>query len=267
MSIGYDTAWYLVNASGAKRNTYRGLYSSYADADRAISAKCRKGFDHSAATDYFERESMVWNTQDYPVVAWMAKVLPRAARVFDHGGGLGQCYYAYEPYLRFGASMRWDVCDVEEMVRRGREIAEARGAEGLRFTTGFEEASGATLLLCSGTMQYLPEPLECMVEKLREKPRWLIVHRSPMYEGPSYYTVQQMQKFAHAAYHVRNEREVLGAFAQLGYSLVDSWDCAGRRLLLPFHHDKWVRKYRGFILALGDPKVAWSMINGVSAGA
>jgi hypothetical protein len=66
---------------------------------------------------------------------------------------------------------------------------------------------------------------------------------------------------------VRNEREVLGAFAQLGYSLVDSWDCAGRRLLLPFHHDKWVRKYRGFILALGDPKVAWSMINGVSAGA
>src|SRR6185437_9800293 len=117
-----------------KAPRYRGVFPSYRAAEAALPENRPQGFDLESVPEYFIQCDFVLNPADYPILFWLSQLIKPGMKVFDLGGGIGQCYYCYKRYLTFPPDLRWTVCDVESFVQRGAEVARARSAAELSFT-------------------------------------------------------------------------------------------------------------------------------------
>jgi putative methyltransferase (TIGR04325 family) len=227
---------------------YRGAYQTYSEASTALPKGELHGFEDESTPEYYEKHLLAFNPGDYPVLFWLQKSLQAGDTIFDFGGGLAQCFYAYQEMMPFPAGVQWLVCDMESLIRRGRDLAIKRQAENLGFTTNRQEASGTTFFLTNGVLQYVPEDLSEILNNLAELPQHIFVNRVPMYDGKQYYTIQS-SAHSFSPYKVFNLREFKERIQRLGYDLRGEWNLP-RSLHVQFHPELYVQNYRGLYFRL-----------------
>jgi putative methyltransferase (TIGR04325 family) len=99
-------------------------------------------------------------------------------------------------YLNFSKDLVWQVYELPEMIELGQQIAMTRGGKQLQFTRNWSDASGADLLLASGSLHYFDPPVYHMLAKLPHKPLHILINRSPLIDGPTSRTVSTVESAA-----------------------------------------------------------------------
>jgi len=243
-SIARDVYTYRYFNSQEKAPRYRGVFSSFGEAERAIPKGRPEGFNLDAVPDFFIGKQFLFNPQDYPVLLWLTQAFEPGSAVFDLGGGFGQCYYKYQELVRFPEGLRWVVCDVESFLSPAREFASQRNATNLSFTTDRSAAEDCSVYLTNGALQYIEPDLAEILGRLSSRPRHVLVNRVPWYDGEPYYTVQS-SKHSFVAHKVSNAAQFIRDMEALGYRTVDQWSLP-RSLHIPFHPERFVPSFRGF---------------------
>lgn len=237
----------------AREGPYRGKFLTRAAAELAAESAAsrgrRVGYDHAEAAQMYLHEVRTLRSSDYPVLYWLEKRLGQDMRIFDWGGNLGHSYHAYGAYLAYPTGLVWTICDVPEITRAGERLAQRWNARGLRFTNAPEECDGCDVLLVSGALQYMPQSLDELLDKLRVRPRAIVINRTPVLPTSGYYTLQDIGP-AVCVYRVFAENALLQLLSNRGYTLRDRWPCEGKSIRIPFHPSETVERYTGFFFEL-----------------
>ena len=91
---------------------------------------------------------------DYALLFHMRGLILDRAKIFDFGGSIGNLFYLYDRYLNLPPDCIWLVFELPAWVELGQNVATKRGENRLRFTRKWEDATGAELLIASGSLQY-----------------------------------------------------------------------------------------------------------------
>lgn len=171
--------------------------------------------------------------------------------VLDFGGNVGNIYYSYRPHLPASAQLNWVVVDLAAVTSVGSRIAEERHVTELKFLNSLPQATDHfDVLLASGSLHYWEESIASWLNSMPQRPRHVIVNRSPVHEThPTFVTVQQTATYAVPCV-VHNRVELLQAFAQQGYLLVDSWAAPELSLTFTLLPTLSVQQYSGFYFRL-----------------
>jgi putative methyltransferase (TIGR04325 family) len=227
---------------------YSGMYPTYDAAFQSMPGHGIAGFDDSSAVNFFLNHHFDLNQFDYPVLYWLGRIYRPGDSIFDFGGGLGQCRYAYQPYLDLSESSRWLVCDVPALVAKGKELAAERSQNNLHFTTELQDASATTLFLSNGALQYLHADLPELLKTVAILPEHILINRIPAFDGQAYYTVQRTRHGSYTPYRIVNKKTFISGIEFLGYRLRDTWEVQ-RSLYVNFHPESYVPTYAGFFFS------------------
>lgn len=214
---------------------FRGVFASFAQANQSAPANKPLGFDHDAyATEFESRLSRVFSF-DYPPLFWLEKLLKPGMTLFDFGGHRGTHFYAYSHYLDFPQNFKWLVCDLPTVVASGQQLAERMKRSDIGFTTSFLDASGTSILLAAGSLQYVESPAFAdSLAALSQRPQHLLLNKIPLYSGPRYVTLQNGGVAFHPQY-VFNRTEFIESIVSVGYELIDQWEVPSHPGRIPFH--------------------------------
>lgn len=225
-------------------NLFYGVYPTFAAAAADMPKTKPEGYDNDApAAMYAERLSRVYLGY-YPLLFWLKDLIPGAHRVFDFGGHVGIAFYAYRRYLAYPESLAWEVYDVPAVREAGRRLAEDRGVKGLSFVDAPSAASGADIMICSGSLQYVEAPdLAAMLGALPEMPRHVLVNKTPLHDTEAFVTLQNIGT-AFCPYRIFRRGDFLASVERLGYRLVDSCPSSGT-CPIPYHPAHSLAEYAG----------------------
>jgi len=242
---------YFDGARGEHVRLFRGIFPSFEAAARHIPRGSPSGYDNPISATRMLGEWKTVHSSDYPVLFWLAKLLPDCKTVFDWGGSVGLKYFAFRPYLEYASDLIWNVSEVPAVVKLGRQVAGDRGSGALRFTTDLTGLAEAGVLLAAGVLQFIADPFTA----LRGQPllpRDVIVNKVPVYELPSAVTLHNMGT-AFCPYHLFNRAEFVRAIETLGYRLVDEWRSPGVGCQIPLYPEHSIAAYSGFYFTRRDP--------------
>ena len=182
---------------------------------------------------------------EYPVLFWLSTLIERGdvRVVADFGGNLGTHYHAYARYLEYPRDFAWHIVDVPPIVHAGRELAHARGAGDLHFTTTITDVSECDLLLASGSFQYLDDVVRVVVDA--GLPTHLLVNRLPLGTASTFWTLQNGGA-AFYAQRIQSRADFLGDLASVGYDLADEWEDRVDSCHIPLYPEHSVPVYSGF---------------------
>ncbi|HEX4140165.1 MAG TPA: methyltransferase, TIGR04325 family [Candidatus Methylacidiphilales bacterium] len=205
---------------GPRRHTHRfwGVFPTYAAARRHVPVKYNHGFAAPNLDDFEE----VIPERDQEAIRILAGLVPEAKHLFDLGGNVGTCFYAYRKDMAYPHDFRWTVCDLPPVNAKGRALAQKRNETQLAFTEDRSAAEGAGIYLANGSLQYLEEPLGDILAKLKTKPPHVIVNRVTLTEDRSFFTLQNLG-YAVMPYHIENLKAFADGVTTLGYRLADHW--------------------------------------------
>jgi len=211
------------------------------------------GYDHSDVAETYvqnlrkrlrtHRSTCLANFE-YPVLFWLRGILKLGDKVLDLGGSVGNHYYCYQRFFSYPSDLRWVVCELPEIAEAGERLKRELNAEGIRFTTDINEASGADVLLASGVLQYLEDFSVQLKQALSYSPTHVIINRIPLYDGGQFVTLQNGFASIYPAY-VFNRNEFIGMVTGMGYELVDLWDDLVDGCMIPGHPEHSLRHYNG----------------------
>ena len=221
-----------------------GVFQTYQDALNAIPSKQTVGWNHSGPAGMFKPASGI-NPRDYPVLFWMRTLWHGNVTVFDHGGHIGHKRYAFEKYLKFDSSKRWIVCDVPAVIEEGRKFAQQRKPLNLTFTTDFQLASEATVLVCLGVLQFLEESLAELLSRLHRLPPHIIVNGLPLHPHSSCVTVVNNDGQGFCPYRIFHRDEFIRSVQVLGYRVEDQWINAEKSCRISVDEKFDVSQYSG----------------------
>jgi putative methyltransferase (TIGR04325 family) len=228
---------------------FMGVFSSFDEARAAAPKSKHVGFDHPEyPTHHLDRMKRI-ESHDYPTILWLSRALRSGSKVFDFGGNVGVHYYAYGNYITFPSGISWLVCDIDGLVKLGRDIAAKEGATSLSFTRNIADAEGADIYIASGILQYVEISLPGVLASMRSKPIHVFLNKLPLYDGEQFITLQNAGAIVTPQY-VFNRNDFLAAMRRAGYGLVDSWGAPGYSCQVPFHLGKDVPLYSGLYLRL-----------------
>ncbi len=233
---------------------FRGVFPSFEAARLSAPADKPLGFNNeSYAREYADRRERIFD-YDYPVLFWMTSLMRGPVRIFDFGGHCGTHFYGYSRYLSYPPEIDWTVCDLEEIVRLGADIARERGEERIRFTTRISDANGTDVFLAAGSLQYVDSPpFAEELGKLPSPPQHLLLNKLPLHPDGDFITLQN----GGVAYHpmrIFKKQAFVDSIRAIGYELVDEWPVTGRQGRIPFHPEASFGDHTGlyFRLAAGS---------------
>lgn len=225
-----------------------GIYPSHAAATAAIPKERLVGYDHKESSNMYPYLLEYTKVSDYAALFYLNRLIGAGARIFDFGGNTGLLYYNYQRRWTMPPQATWTVCDVPSVIEAGREFAKTRPSDGLQFTSRFEDAADADLLFTSGTLQYVPETLAELLEKLGEaKPRHILANRTALWDGPDFVTLQALGPVT-CPYRIQNRAAFLAAVEAQGYRLKDRWDCPESGINVRWRPRYRIRSYAGLLL-------------------
>jgi putative methyltransferase (TIGR04325 family) len=225
-----------------------GLYTSYGAALAAIPKHRKVGYDNKESSNMYPYLLDLTRISDYAALFYISQLAKPGYRIFDFGGNIGLLFYNYQRRWTPPADIQWTVCDVPAVIEAGREFANTRPSEGLGFTSNFTEAAGADLLFTSGTLQYVPETLPELLRKLGDaKPKYLLVNRTAMWNGPTFFTLQSLGAVV-CPYRVQNRAEFVAGLEAEGYRVRDTWDCPESAIHVRWHLRHRIDGYAGLFL-------------------
>lgn len=226
---------------------FRGAFASFDEAVANVRPGLLAGYDHDSVAPVSRelmQQVLLW---DYPILYWLRRLAPEIARVVDAGGHVGVKYRGFAPYLELGR-LDWVVYDLPALVRAGR--AQARPEDRtLSFVDRLEDAPAADVLLASGLMPYLDEPLVDLVGRMRARPRYILLNKVVTRDGPTVVTLENFD-VAEVPYQIRHVAEVPDALKTLGYEIVDSWTIDQLAHRIQTHPELGRCAYRGYAARL-----------------
>jgi putative methyltransferase (TIGR04325 family) len=230
---------------------YRRPFATFADAAAAIVGYEGGGHIDSRYIALTVRDAKNARPADYPALFHIQRLLPQIGTVFDLGGGIGNIFYCYSKYVDMPKSLSWSIFDLPETSRTGAKLAKERNEPRLRFAAQWGEADGVDLLITTAALHYFEKPLPAMISELRRKPRYILVNRAPLVEGPAFATVQDGIVYRLACF-LYNRDDLIRGFESLGYELIDSWQIAEPEhfVIVPCYPDRSVTAYSGLFLRL-----------------
>ena len=226
-----------------RANAVRGVFDSFEAAARSAPADVKIGYDHPEHATMYDGRLGELVPSDYPVLFWFSRLLPETSSLLDLGGHVGLLYHGFARRLIIPPSYRWLICDVPHIVERGRAEAVRRGTLQLHFTTEWLDGDGSDVLLASGVLQYLEEPIAERLRRWKRLPDHVIISNTPMYQGPAYVTLQNTH-LSYNPYQVFNRVELVRSIEALGYEVRDAWR-TDRSLRVPLHPERTVESYQG----------------------
>jgi len=168
---------------------WSGQYDSWQQAQQACS-----GYDHEAILTQVkqatlnvvngkaaaERDGINFTEPHYhwPLLsclqlAYAKKQAPIS--IVDLGGSLGTHYFQVQPILPVKSIARWTIVEQPHFVECGQQVFQT---DVLQFVGAREEIRGGRdFLLCSGVLQYLPEPYVLLQAYLAEGFQWIMLDR------------------------------------------------------------------------------------------
>ena len=193
------------------------------DAARKVAAQYGlPGADSAEAASALQARLATTRPSDYPVLFHRSRLPLDGLCVFDLGGAMGNIFFLYHRYLAFPPSLRWTVHDLPGNMDRGREFARQRGETRLQFTDDPRGASGYDVLLVSGALHYFDFTLADYVAGLSDRPRHVLVNRTPLVDAPTAATVQHTPGVVMVPCRLLNRAELVAGMEKLGYRLLDS---------------------------------------------
>jgi putative methyltransferase (TIGR04325 family) len=136
----------------------------------------------------YERDSVLFDEVQYawPALAglmWVAAQNGGQLNVLDIGGSLGSAYFQNRALLDRLENVRWNIVEQPGQVEVGRrEFQDDR----LQFYESVEACladSEPNVILLSSVLQYLEDPYELLDTLVAISCRWLIIDRTPFWEG------------------------------------------------------------------------------------
>jgi putative methyltransferase (TIGR04325 family) len=232
-------------ARAYRRDSFRGIYETFAHAQRAAPRFQPFGYDDANAANWYRHKLERIALDDYPVVYWLRDALQTGRSIFELGGHVGVAYYGYQSILEYPAGLQWTICDVPSVIAAGEALASERGRTNLRFVTSPTQSEGADIVLAAGSLQYIDAPsLAETLAGFRLRPRHILINNLPVCEHPGFVTLQYIGT-AFCAYRIFNRREFVGELEGAGYRLVDSWQ-KPRATRITGHPEKSFDHYTGF---------------------
>jgi putative methyltransferase (TIGR04325 family) len=240
---------------------FRGVYRNFDEAVRSAPGTKPIGFSNEAsAREFANRRTQIFSF-DYPVLFWLAPFLRRPIRLFDYGGHCGTHFYAYAHYVEYSTALEWIVCELPEIIRVGERIAREQGKAQLSFTDRFERAEGADVLLAAGSLQYIESPaFSDRLETLKTLPAHILINKLPLYDGPTYVTLQNGSVAFHPMYVFR-DKDFLDSICGLGYELVDRWEVPSHPGRIPFYPTNSFRCHTGLFFSRKDLGMSGGMVS------
>jgi putative methyltransferase (TIGR04325 family) len=201
---------------------YLRVFDSLSEAVAAARPYAEGGHENAEHAKLLMSLAEVPRPSDYAAFFHMRGLILDGAKLLDFGGSIGNLFYLYDRYLNLPSDCIWLVFELPAWVELGQNVATKRGERRLRFTRKWEDATGAELLIASGSLHYFDTPLSQMVSELPEKPSHILINRTPLINGPTKATVQDggTHRVGCVLY---NRTEFVTAFEAIGYEVVDSW--------------------------------------------
>jgi putative methyltransferase (TIGR04325 family) len=226
---------------------FRGAYASFDEAVAHVRPGKLAGYDHDSVVDVSKELMQQVPLWDYPILYWLGRLAPEIARIVDAGGHIGVKYRAFGPYLDLDR-IDWIVYDLPALVKAGR--AQRRSQDRtLSFVDRIDDAPAADVLLASGLLPYLHEPLTDLVRRLRVPPRHILLNKVITRDGPTVVTLENFGS-AEVPYQIRNVGDVPAALADLGYDIIDTWTIESLAHRIQTHPELGRCAYRGYVARL-----------------
>ena len=227
---------------------FRGAFDSHDAAMAAVRPARLAGYDHARVAPVsreFMQQLAFW---DYPILYWLQRLATgETTRLVDAGGHVGVKYRAFAPYLDL-SRFDWIVYDLPALVAAGRAGRRPEDRT-LSFVDRIEDAPAADMLLASGLMPYLAEPLVDLVRRMTALPRHILLNKVVTRDGPTVVTLENFG-VAEVPYHIRNVREVPDALATLGYEIAADWTIDSLAHRIQTHPELGRSTYRGYVAKL-----------------
>lgn len=238
-----------------QRNKYlTGAYPDIATALAHVPRRALAGYDHDEIVGVKQAEMAKIIEWDYPVIFWLERILAEhegRLRLLDSGGHVGAKFMAFRRLLDL-SGVEWVVHDLPPMVRAGRAMALDLGfAPNLSFVTAVPDAGSCDILLCSGLLQYLDRPFGNLVAEMPAPPRYILINKVALREGPSVVTLQKAGP-CFLPYQIRNRHAFEGELDALGYSRLDRWDIPALSHQIESHPELGSTSSVGYVLRAPD---------------
>ena len=225
-------------------NGFRGVYQNFRDAELDAPRLKPLGYDQADSTDWYLKNLHRVQFGDYPILFWLRGAFADGRSVLEIGGHMGEAYYGFSTVVQYPDDLTWTVMDVPSVTKAGVELARREGRTNIHFISSLEDQSGADIVLSTGALQYLETQLSDAVARMRTGPRHILINFTPVYDGPSFVTIQNIGT-AYCAYRVFNRKEFVDSLEALGFALVDSWK-KPRTFAIPSHPERSFNFYTGF---------------------
>ena len=134
--------------------------------------------------------------------------------------------------------------DLPANMDKGAAIANERGARSLHFTSDWNQAATADLLIVSGSLHYMERPLPEMLRDLATQPQYLLINRTPLTDGAPFAAVQVASGFRLAAM-IYNRTELWRQIIALGYEQIDEWKATELSMDIPGYPECVIPSYSG----------------------
>ncbi|MDQ7979876.1 methyltransferase, TIGR04325 family [Paraburkholderia sp. SARCC-3016] len=226
---------------------YRSSFQTLNEAEMAVKPYAKGGHENPTNFALHLELNRVARPSDYAAFYYLRDRVAGVRKVFDLGGNVGNLYYCYKDYLKMPEDLIWSVYDLPETVSRGRILASTRNAKNLQFTGDLGWAANADLFIASGSLHYFDKSLPHLLEGVGARPKYILINRAPLTEGPEFAVVQD-------AGHIRvacmlyNRSKLLADFARLGYGLLGEWQAAELCLPVLDRPSSTIRSYTGLWL-------------------
>jgi len=229
---------------------HSGIYATYAAALADIPPSRLAGWDHEDSSTLWVGQIDPVKLSTYPVFFWLHRLFQDGMKLVDVGGSIGLTYYGYRRYAGMPSGTAWTVVEVPKICEQGVKTAAQEGAADLHFVSDLSDAGACNILLSAGALQFMEHSLPGLLEAFAVKPRYVLLNKLPVTTAEECWTLQNYGP-AVTPHRLFNEGRFLGYFAAHGYHLRDRWEVQDLDCLIPFHPDRFIGKFSGFLFELG----------------
>jgi putative methyltransferase (TIGR04325 family) len=225
---------------------HSGIYSSYEAALTDIPEWRKAGWDHDSSAQLWVDQIDPVRPSTYPIFFWLGRLFGENQALVDVGGSIGLTYYGYRRLGQLPQGSTWTVVEVGKIAEQGRQIAQREQARGLSFVDSLASIRHCDVLLSAGALQFMPRSVPGLLEALPSAPRYILLNKLPITQGEECWTLQNYGP-AVTPNRLFNERQFLGYFSDHGYQLRDRWAVQDLDCLIPFHPERFIREFAGFV--------------------